>query len=131
MQDFISLNKITLNFIFDSSRYTNLSEFMLNTWKPQKRGVGRTWPEISNAYSTSKIEGMSTPRGVEERVEMTGILLAGHLCWWNVPHPILGTLVVRVQILSRVKVNSNFGNSLKCRWIKGPLHHFWVIINTK
>lgn len=66
---------------------------MLSTWKPQKREVGRTRPEISNANSTSKIEGMSTPRGVEERVEMTGILLGDHLCWWNAPHPILGTLV--------------------------------------
>lgn len=34
-----------------------------------------------NTYSTLKTEGMPTPRGVEERVEMTGIFLAGHLSW--------------------------------------------------
>lgn len=58
---------------------------------------------------------MPAPGGGKERAEMTGILLAGHLSRWNVLHPIWKRLVVRVQILSRVKLKSNFGNSLKGR----------------
>lgn len=62
-----------------------------------------------------RTEGMPTPKRVEQRVAMRGILLAGYLRGWNVPHPILGILVLRVQILNRVKIKPNFGNSLKSR----------------